>query len=163
MKNKRKWLLSALLAFASIGMSAEEVMPGITLCMRAGNKVSFTFSQRPQLSLKDTELVITTEEGGLVTYATDAVQRIVFEDEVVSAVHAATVKGDVSFALKQNNVYASGLSVGERIDVVGIDGKLQQSVVATSDGVAVVSLSSLPTGVYVVRTQGGVSFKFVKQ
>ena len=60
-------------------------------------------------------------------------------------------------------VTVSGMTAGERLAVVTINGSQVSATKADNEGNARVDLGSAPTGVYVVSTGSGVSFKLLKK
>lgn len=88
-----------------------------------------------------------------------------FESDIVNSVAApatATDDAHVLFSVDQNQIKASGLQAGERVSLYALNGTLQQTTIASSNGTTSLSLGALPKGVYIVRTQGGISYKFMK-
>lgn len=160
---KRKWLFIGMLsALGTLVAHAEE---GVTFYLNTGGKVSFAFSERPVVKLSGDELTISTDGSSDVSYAYDAIKKVMFESDIVTSVTApatATDDAHVLFSVDQNQIKASGLQAGERVSLYALNGTLQQTTIASSDGTATLSLSTLSKGVYVVRAQGGISYKFVK-
>ena len=90
------------------------------------------------------------------------VQRVFLSDDVASGI--APVQADpsqqsVTFTWQDGVLRALGLNPNEQVRVFGLDGKLALSGRAQADGTLQIPFSSLPQGVYVVRTQGGLSYK----
>lgn len=156
-------LLLALFAF-SLSMFAGN--PGVTFLLRSGQKVSFSFAEKPVIALSDAYLSVSVRSVERVSYAYADVQRVVVVDDVVSAIDnvlANDKSQHVVFAVSVNALNVSGLAVGERFSLYAIDGKLMLSEKANADGKAAIRLSSLRQGIYVVRTQSGISYKFFKK
>lgn len=87
-------------------------------------------------------------------------------DDVVSAIDNVVANDKsqhIVFSFSANVLNVSGLAVGERFSLYAIDGKLMLGEKADADGKAAISLSSLQQGIYVVRTQSGISYKFFKK
>ena len=160
---KRKWLIIGMLSALSIlAVHAEE---GVTFYLNTGGKVSFAFSEHPVVKLSGDELTVSVAGSSGVSYAYDAVKKVMFESDIVNSVVApSTAKADahVVFSVGQNQIKSTGLQTGERVSLYALNGTLQQTTIASSDGTAALSLSTLSKGVYVVRTQGGINYKFVK-
>ena len=60
-------------------------------------------------------------------------------------------------------VTVSGMTAGERLAVVTINGSQVSATKADNEGNARIDLSGAPNGVYVVSTGSGVSFKLLKK
>lgn len=156
-------MLLALFAF-SLSMFAGN--PGVTFLLRSGKKVSFTFAEKPVVALSDANLSVSVGGVEHVSYAYADVQRVVVVDDVVSAIDNVVANDKsqhVVFSFSANVLNVSGLAVGERFSLYAIDGKLMLSENADADGKAAISLSSLQQGIYVVRTQSGISYKLFKK
>ena len=153
-------------AFFALSLSVFAGNPGITFLLHSGQKVSFSFTEKPVVSFKETNLAVSVSGTERVSYAYADVARIVMEDDVVSAVNNAVVDDNnphVVFNLSANTLSVSGLPAGNQLSLYATDGKLQLSMQANAEGSAIVNLSALPQGVYVVRTQSGISYKLFKK
>ena len=151
-----------LSALGTLVAHAEE---GVTFYLNTGGKVSFAFSERPVVKLSRDELTISADGSNDVSYAYDAVKKVMFESDIVNSVAApatATDDAHVLFSVGQNQIKASGLQTGERVSLYALNGTLQQTTIASSNGTTSLSLGALPKGVYIVLTQGGISYKFMK-
>lgn len=155
-----------LLALFAFSLSVFAGNPGVTFLLRSGQKVSFSFAEKPVVALSDEYLSVSVGGVERVSYAYADVQRVVVVDDVVSAIDNVVANDKsqhVVFSFSANVLNVSGLAVGERYSLYAIDGKLMLGEKADADGKAAISLSSLQQGIYVVRTQSGISYKFFKK
>lgn len=156
-------MLGALFAFS---LSVFAGNPGITFQLRNGKKVSFAFAEKPVIALSDANLSVSVHGVERVSYAYADVQRVVVESDVVNAINDVATNGKsqhVVFNLSASTLAVEGLAANEQISIYAADGKLVLSQRANAEGKATVSLSSLQQGVYVVRTQSGISYKLFKK
>lgn len=160
-------MLWALLVF-SLSMSAGN--PGVTFLLRSGQKVSFAFIEKPVVALSEANLSVKVQDVERVNFAYADVQRVMVvddvDDDVVSGWHDIVTNGQsrhVIFSVYVNTLNVSGLAAQESLSFYAVDGKLVLSAKAVADGKAIVDLSVLQQGVYVVRTQSGISYKFFKK
>ena len=156
-------MLGALFVF-SLFMFAGN--PGVTFLLRSGQKVSFAFAEKPVIALSDANLAVSVSGVERVRYAYADVQRVVVESDVVSAVNEVVSDSKnqhVVFTLSAGTLDVAGLAADEQISLYATDGKLVLSQKTNAEGKASVSLASLLQGVYVVRTQGGISYKLFKK
>lgn len=169
-KVRKSLLLCVLLACSAWAWAA--VSPGVSFVLKSGGKVSFAFSERPVVQTASDAVSVSVGGTERVSYPYADVARIVFEEVEVdpTGISLPLVNGGdgaagshAVFAFDDGRLVASGLKAGERISVYSLSGGLSASLKAGSDGVATLSLSSLPHGVYAVRTQGGVSYKFMNR
>lgn len=161
-----KKTFTMLLALFAFSLSVFAGNPGVTFLLRSGQKVSFSFAEKPVVALSDANLSVSVGGVERVSYAYADVQRVVVVDDVVSAIDNVVANDKsqhIVFSFSANVLNVSGLAVGERFSLYAIDGKLMLSEKANADGKAAISLSSLQQGIYVVRTQSGISYKFFKK
>lgn len=161
-----KKTFTLLLALFAFSLSVFAGNPGVTFLLRSGQKVSFSFAEKPVVALSDANLSVSVGGVERVSYAYAEVQRVVVVDDVVSAIDnvlANDKSQHIVFSVSANALNVSGLAVGERFSLNAIDGKLMLSEKADADGKAAMNLSSLQQGIYVVRTQSGISYKFFKK
>ena len=155
-----------LLALFAFSLSVFAGNPGVTFLLRSGQEVSFSFAEKPVVALSDANLSVSVGGVERVSYAYADVQRVVVVDDVVSAIDNVVANDKsqhIVFSVSANALNVSGLAVGERFSLNAIDGKLMLSEKADADGKAAMNLSSLQQGIYVVRTQSGISYKFFKK
>ena len=156
-------MLGALFAFS---LSVFAGNPGVTFQLRNGKKVSFAFAEKPVIALSDANLSVSVRGVQRVSYAYADVQRVVVESDVVNAINdvvSDSKSQHVVFNLSANLLEVSGLAAGEQLAMYATDGKLMLSEKANAEGKAAVSLAGLQQGVYVVRTQSGISYKLFKK
>lgn len=161
-----KKTFSLLLALFAFSLSVFAGNPGVTFLLRSGQKVSFSFAEKPVVALSDANLSVSVGGVERVSYAYAEVQRVVVVDDVVSAIDNVVANDKnqhVVFSFSANVLNVSGLAANESIALYATDGKLMLSEKADAEGKAAMNFSSLQQGIYVVRTQSGISYKFFKK
>lgn len=161
-----KKTFSLLLALFAFSLSVFAGNPGVTFLLRSGQKVSFSFAEKPVVALSDANLSVSVGGVERVSYAYADVQRVVVVDDVVSAIDnvlANDKSQHIVFSVSANALNVTGLAANESIALYATDGKLMLSEKANAEGKAAMNLSSLQQGIYVVRTQSGISYKFFKK
>lgn len=161
-----KKTFSLLLALFAFSLSVFAGNPGVTFLLRSGQKVSFSFAEKPVVALSDANLSVSVGGVERVSYAYAEVQRVVVVDDVVSAIDNVVANDKnqhVVFSFSANVLNVSGLAANESMALYATDGKLMLSEKANAEGKAAMNLSSLKQGIYVVRTQSGISYKFFKK
>lgn len=161
-----KKTFSLLLALFAFSLSVFAGNPGVTFLLRSGQKVSFSFAEKPVVALSDDYLSVSVRGVERVIYAYAEVQRVVVVDDVVSAIDNVVANDKsqhVVFSFSANVLNVSGLAANESMALYATDGKLMLSEKANAEGKAAMNLSSLQQGIYVVRTQSGISYKFFKK
>ena len=157
-------IMSMALALGSL--TAMAATPGVTFLFSNGTKASFAFANKPVIAVTTDGLTVSATGVSKVSYSFADVQKFYFEDDIVTAI--GQVKNDVSaqrpvFAYVDGVVAVSGMTAGERLAVVTINGSQVSATKADNEGNARVDLASAPAGVYVVSTGSGVSFKLLKK
>ena len=161
-----KKTFTLLLALFAFSLSVYAGNPGVTFLLRSGQKVSFSFAEKPVVALSDANLSVSVGGVERVSYAYAEVQRVVVVDDVVSAIDnvlANDKSQHIVFSVSANAFNVSGWAANESIALYATDGKLMLSEKANAEGKAAMNLSSLQQGIYVVRTQSGISYKFFKK
>ena len=168
MKVTKLLLLSVAMAFKSMGGMAVE--PGVTFLLTNGQKISFAFTSKPEITVGVQELTVSSSEDETVSvsYAFDEVQRFYFEDDVDDYVTGIQDTEDESsarpiFRYANGVINVSGLKTGECIIVASVNGSAVGSAKADQSGNASVDISNAVNGVYVVNAGSGVSFKLLKK
>ena len=156
-----------LLAMTLISLGSMAATPGVTLLFSNGQKASFAFASEPVFEVKDDGLVVSSSNAVAVSYHFSDVQRFYFEDDI-EGTDISQMGDDASdnhpvFNYAIGVVSVSGLSAGERITVVTINGSIVTTAKADNTGDASINLCNEPAGVYVVSTGNGVSFKLLKK
>ena len=155
-----------LLALFAFSLSVFAGNPGVTFLLRSGKKVSFSFAEKPVVALSDANLSVSVGGVEHVSYAYADVQRVVVVEDIVSAIDNVVANDKsqhVVFSFSANTLNVSGLAANESIALYATDGKLMLSDKANAEGKAAMNLSSLQQGIYVVRTQSGISYKLFKK
>ena len=151
-------LLVALLCFQSL--HAEE---GVILQLKDGSEVGFAFSTHPKVTL-GCELMLSLPDGTSVSYDYSEVKRFSFGEVKVTDIQEALSAPAcaVSFKLEAEQVLVSGLPIGETVCVYNIAGQQLTAVRQTAEG-TVLSVPLTQSGILIVRTTTGVSYKVLKK
>lgn len=155
-----------LLALFAFSLSLFAGNPGVTFLIYGGQKVSFSFAEKPVIVLNDDYFSVSVHGVERISYPYVNVQRVVVVDDVVSAIDNVVANDKsqhVVFSFSANVLNVSGLAANESIALYATDGKLMLREKANTDGKAAMNLSSFQQGIYVVRTQSGISYKFFRK
>lgn len=134
----KKYLFTLLLAIVStISAMAQSVETCVIVELKNGEKVTIALSEKPKAQFENTDLLLTSEkfEG---RYSTTDIKRFYFED-------VETGITQIADEAKTNGV------------IYDIEGRKVGTFKGTIDS------TSLPVGVYVVKTEGGKTFKVTKK
>lgn len=157
-----------LLSFALSCMGAMAGEPGVIFLLASGQKVSFTFSSKPEITVGSTELTVSATDGVSVSYAFNEVQRFYYGDDVLDYETGIQDTEDKSaacpeFGFANGVITVTGLKSAERVSVYSLGGGKIGEAKTGKDGSARVDISGAPAGVYVVNAGSGVSFKLLKK
>ena len=156
--------LPAVMSLLSFGCFA--ATPGVTFLFSNGQKATFAFTSKPEISVTSDGLTISSSNTSAVSYSFADVQKFYFEDDITTGipqVEGATSAHRPVFNYVNGIVTVCGLAIGERFAAFALNGSQIGTVKADAQGNASIDLSSVPAGVYVVCTGNGVSFKLLKK
>ena len=146
------------------GGSAVHADDGVVLLLTSGREVGFAFSSRPQV-VPGEELVIRCADGVEVSYAYGEVQRISWgEVGATTSVDSPIVDGAlvrVQFRVSPGELLVDGLPLGESVYLYRADGQLVNAHRQESEG-ATLRIPLSDSGLYIVRTSTGVSYKVLR-
>lgn len=135
----KKYIFTLLLAIAGVFTAwAEDVETCVIVEFKSGETLSLALSEKPKAQFEGNDLLLTSDnfEG---RYTTTDIQRFRFED--------------VNTGIR---VIEAAENASEGV-IYDLDGRKVATYKGTIDS------TTLPAGVYVVKTQGGQSFKVTKK
>ena len=156
----RSMLLCLLMLCGSTAVHADD---GVVLLLVSGREVGFAFSSRPQV-VPGNELVIRCADGVEVSYAYDEVQRICWGEVATASVDSPIADGSaarVQFRVSPSELLVDGLPVAESVYLYRADGQLVSTHCQEAEG-ATLRVPFSDSGLYIVRTSTGVSYKVLK-
>jgi hypothetical protein len=174
---KKILLMVAVLMMTAISMKAQTAGERsiLTVNLKDGSKVQFELPvQQPVVKFGKSQMTVTYtqpsnnpdagDEEKSLDFGRDQVESLVVGVEEV--VNVSDVKGaepNIRFDLtSQSRVHISGLSDGDRLAVVSLDGKQMKLPVSRNGSEATLDLSGLPRGCYIVSVNKRFSFKLLK-
>ena len=163
-------LIALALSFIPLSSFAqtvqEKIITYLVLTETNGTKTEFALNSYPVITIEANDLVITCEGKKLSTALTGVQDYHFIEKKVttsISSVPANDPKGETATpSFSFNNAEVSGLKAGVRVAIYNLNGTQISSVTADGEGRVTLDLSSLPKGVYILRTPTK-SFKFMNK
>lgn len=139
-----RFLISALALLGSITASAAG--DALNLTMKDGSVHSFLLSAKPVITMADGKLNVATDDATAV-YDLHAVSQYAFSDgstgiKGIGAANGITRNGD--------NIVFHGVSA-DKVVVSSADGALVGAAVSATGDDTTVSLSNLPSGIYIIK------------
>lgn len=119
-------------------------------------------TDKPKVSFTVTQLEIS---GLNIALLYDQVTAINFVDAESTGIdHVAATEGKIPqiIFLNSSMLQLSGISKGTIVKMYSLEGKMVSQDTASNDGIITISLSQLPKGAYIVRTNQK-SFKIIKK
>lgn len=159
MKRLKYLIIVVMLAIATTAMA--ETQPGIILRLRDGSTVGFTLESKPKIITHSETLEIYTDKTE-VSYRYQEVKSIYSGNVDGGGIESPTIdkKADVLFTIIDNGVEVSGLGAGETVTAYTPDGRNVCTARANTDS-ETLRMAMPSSGVYIIRTSGGISFKFI--
>lgn len=152
MKRKKKFLL--LLGLISMGVIngyAQDKVPGIIVESANGQKVEYKLSDNPKFVF-DGQTITLTADGVKVEYIPSELAKVM-TGEVEGAtgiVETETQSGDIK--VEAGFVRLKGFNAGEAVRVYSVSGTQTASYHTSTDGSLMIPLSSLPSGISIIKT-----------
>ena len=152
----------ALALACSDAMAGE---PGVTFLFANGQKASFAFASKPEINVGDDGIAITSSNTDSISYTFADVQRFYFEDNIETGIQdvSADASANLVFSYSNGKITVSGLKSAESVSVFSVGGNKIGEAKTDNAGCACIDISSVASGVYVVSTGSGVSFKLLKK
>ena len=131
-----------------------------------GTTTEFALESFPVITIEDNNLVI-THNGNQLTTALTGVQDYHFIEKTVTTSISSVPSNDPKNESNTpqfsfSNAEVSGLKAGAKVAIYNLNGTQISSVTADGEGRVALDFSSLPKGVYILRTPTK-SFKFMNK
>lgn len=131
----------------------------LIIWQKDGSKVSYNLDEQPKTTFTTEYLVITTTTK-TINYPLSQILRYTYEGGSLS-VHNIEVKG-ISVTQKEDEIIVDGLPAGKSATIFAVDGKQLLSKRSDGSNHITLSLSKLPSGVYIVKAEA-VTYKITKR
>ncbi|MBP5798938.1 MAG: T9SS type A sorting domain-containing protein [Prevotella sp.] len=155
----RKRLLMLMFLALPIGVLADNLNT-LIVKMKNGNETMFFLKDKPKVTFEGTDLKIVSDNK-TVTIALSDVLRFGYAKKDPAGINETVIDPtDVSF--QDGVLVISQLKVGASVCIYALDGKLLRQLTAQRSGTYRLSLSELPTGLYLVKADN-VTYKITKQ
>ena len=163
-------LIALALSFIPLSGFAQTVQKKMITCLvlteTNGTKTEFALESFPVITIEGNNLVI-THNGNQLTTALTGVQDYHFIEKTVTTSISSVPSNDPKNEANTpqfsfSNAEVSGLKAGARVAIYNLNGTQISSATADGEGRVALDLSSLPKGVYILRTPTK-SFKFMNK
>lgn len=163
-------LIALALSYIPLSGFAQTVQKKMITCLvlteTNGTKTEFALESFPVITIEGNNLVI-THNGNQLTTALTGVQDYHFIEKKVTTSISSVPSNDPKNESNTpqfsfSNAEVSGLKAGARVAIYNLNGTQISSVTADGEGRVAIDFSSLPKGVYILRTPTK-SFKFMNK
>ena len=150
------------LAFAGSLLSASATEQHLlTIIFHDGHKCSYALTDRPKVTFDSNTLYVKAKSMEN-DFALKDVNKFVFATGTPTSI-AAVDTNEYRFSFTDGeNVVLEGYDAGTAVRLYDTTGKTIATTKADNDGRATISLAELPTGVYVISTAKGTTYKVIK-
>ena len=134
--------------------------------MNDGSSVNYILSPKPQISMGEETICITTGDNGMeVTYPDAQVKRFSFRAFDPVKIEETELPENVLRVKYVNgqSVVISGTAATDRIALYTLNGQQMQGGISVADGETTIDIASLPKGVYIINVSNKQSFKILKR
>ena len=151
-------LLLVLLAWP-IGMLADNLNT-LVVKMKNGAETAFFLKDKPNVTFEGTNLKVVSEKT-TTTFALADVLRFTYVKRDPSGIDEQIVD-PTEISYEDGVLVISQIKAGASVGVYALDGKLVRQLKAQRSGTYRLSLSELPTGLYLVKADN-ITYKIMKQ
>lgn len=152
-----------LFAVSFVVCAVAKAEQGVILKLKNGNEVGFVFTSQPKIT-SGVKLRIRTIDGFSVSYDYAQISSVGFGEIATTKIEEITTSysNQIVFHVSENQLMVEGLRSGESVSLYNLKGLLLGFVRQTTDSVPLI-LPLTTTGVFVVHTSTGVSYKFINK
>ena len=156
---RRLQLLLLMLLALPIGMLADS-QNTLVVKLKNGAETTFFLKDKPNVTFEGTDLKVVSNKE-TVTFALSDVLRFTYVKKDASGIDE-TVVDPTEVSYDGSVLVISQLKQGASVDIYSLDGKLVRQLKAYRSGTYRLSLSELPTGLYLVKADN-ITYKIMKQ
>ena len=156
---KRLQLLLLVLLAWPIGVLADNLNT-LVVTMKNGAETAFFLKDKPNVTFEGTNLKVVSEKT-TTTFALADVLRFTYVKRDPSGINEQIVD-PTEISYEDGVLVISQIKAGASVGVYALDGKLVRQLKAQRAGTYRLSLSELPTGLYLVKADN-VTYKITKQ
>ncbi len=163
---KKKLFMFAFLACTTLSAWCQGEYTTLVVEMNDGSSVNYILSQKPQISMGDQIVRITTGDNGMeVTYPDAQVKRFSFSAFDPVKIEETELSPKVLKVRYMDGqcVVISGTEATDHIALYTLNGQQISNGISIADGQTTIDIASLPKGVYIINVSNKQSFKILKR
>lgn len=149
-----------LLAAVAVGVQAESVTTRtLVITLTDATVATYDLATQPVITFNETDLILNSTEVS-TSYDRTRISEFHFEEHTTDGIHSLRPNTSMAFSYVDGQTVQVSGTAASQVELYSLDGQRLMNA-KPKDGVATLSLSSLPSGTYVVRT-GTQSIKITK-
>jgi hypothetical protein len=156
---KQRLLFLSLLLTCTVGAYSDDQVSTLIVTTKSGAETSFFLKDKPQVKFEGTDLKVTSSAGD-ATFALADVLRFTYAMREASGI-SETLDPETGITFKDNMLVISQVKQDSFVGVYSLDGKLVRQFTLQHSGTFRLSLSELPSGLYLVKA-GNTTYKITK-
>lgn len=159
----KKYIIAAAAALMAMGAQAvESVAHTLVITKKSGETVEYKFADRPVATFSGDDMTITLAlSGQSFAYPVAQVATLTVTPQTLGIDDTSLSSTTLTFDYDGIILKCHGLNAGATMSLFNLGGTMLANTAASDEGTAVINLSDLAPGIYVISA-GSESFKFIK-
>lgn len=155
-----RFIFTSLLAAMSSTLHAADEVETLIILMKNGSENAFFLKDKPKVTFEGTSLKVSAATGD-VSFALADVMRFTYAKKSTSGINEQ-VENPTGVSFEGDVLVISQLKANTTASIYALDGKLIRQLKPQRAGTYRISLSELPSGLYLVKADN-VTYKITKR
>ena len=155
-----RFIFTSLLAAMSSTLHAADEVETLIILMKNGSENAFFLKDKPKVTFEGTSLKVSAATGD-VSFALADVMRFTYAKKSTSGI-SEQVENSTGVSFEGDVLVISQLKANTTASIYALDGKLIRQLKPQRAGTYRISLSELPSGLYLVKADN-VTYKITKR
>ena len=155
-----RFIFTSLLAAMSSTLHAADEVETLIILMKNGSENAFFLKDKPKVTFEGTSLKVSAATGD-VSFALADVMRFTYAKKSTSGI-SEQVENPTGVSFEGDVLVISQLEANTTASIYALDGKLIRQLKPQRAGTYRISLSELPSGLYLVKADN-VTYKITKR
>ena len=155
-----RFIFTSLLAAMSSTLHAADEVETLIILMKNGSENAFFLKDKPKVTFEGTSLKVSAATGD-VSFALADVMRFTYAKKSTSGI-SEQVENPTGVSFEGDVIVISQLKANTTASIYALDGKLIRQLKPQRAGTYRISLSELPSGLYLVKADN-VTYKITKR
>lgn len=160
MRRRMILLLAVVLLTPMSSLWAADLVTTLIVLTKDNAQHQFALPDKPKVSFEGKNLIVVSDKT-TTTFALSDVVRFTYKDLDPSGIQEVYIK-DTNVSLEDGMLVVSQVKANSNVCVYSLDGRLVRQLAVKRAGTYRLNLSSLPFGIYLVKT-GSLTYKITKR